>query len=128
MSLERFTPKAMMVAHPDDSAADVAASMREGVGAVVIVDGGAPVGIVTDRDLVTRVMADRVSPDVPIRHVMARDPVIARSDESIDAAVLRMEQRGIRRLPIVDDEGRLVGLVALDDLLVLLAAELHRAP
>jgi CBS domain-containing protein len=127
MSLERFTRKTITIAHPNDSAAEVAACMKSGVGAVVVAVEGRPVGIVTDRDLALRVVADRMPLNVAIHEVMTRDPAMVRIDDTIDVAVTRMRERGVRRLPIVDHEGVVVGLVALDDLLVLLAGELHAA-
>jgi CBS domain-containing protein len=127
MSLERFTRKHLVTAPPNESVAQVALKMRDGVGAVVIVDGQIPIGIVTDRDLTLRVLADCLSPDVPVRVVMSRSPAVVYVDESIDVAMARMRERGVRRLPIVDRERRLLGLVALDDLTVMLAGELSAA-
>ena len=124
MSLQRFARKEMVVARPDETVAQVAARMKEGhVGAIVVVDDGGPIGIVTDRDLVTRVLAQGASPATKIAMVMTTKPETLRVDAMLDEAVTRMKERGVRRLPLVDGEGHLVGMVALDDLIVLLAAE-----
>jgi CBS domain-containing protein len=126
MSLERFTRKQVVVAAPSASAADVAALMHaHHVGGVVIVRDSTPVGIVTDRDLALRVVGAGLSADVPISRVMSRDLVVARVGASLDEAFHTMQRAGVRRLPIITDGGTLVGLVALDDLLVLLAGELR---
>lgn len=130
MSLGRFCRKLVAYITPEQSAALAAETMRERhVGALVVVrEDLVPVGMVTDRDLVTRVMADRTDPtSVPVRDVMSQGITTIRADARLDEAVLRMRDRGVRRLPIVDDDGRLVGIVTLDDLLVLLSAELSQA-
>jgi CBS domain-containing protein len=124
MSLERFARKEMVVANLHESSAEVAARMKERhVGAVVVVQDARPIGIVTDRDLVTRVLATRATKDTPIGDIMTANPETVRTGDSLDTAVARMRERGVRRLPIVDREGRLAGMVTLDDVLVLLAAE-----
>jgi len=123
MSLERFTRRELVTIAPDRPAEEAARLMRgKHVGAVIVVEEGKPVGIVTDRDLVVRLLAD-FAPNTSVRAVMTRDLVVARIDDAIDYAFYTMRQHGVRRLPIVNDEGALVGLVAVDDLLVLLGGE-----
>ena len=123
MSLERFTRREVVTIAPDRPAEEAAKLMRQKhVGAVVVVEEGKPVGIVTDRDLVIRLLADW-SPGTPVRAVMTRDIVAARIDDALDFAFYTMRQHGVRRLPIVNHDGALVGLVAVDDLLVLLGGE-----
>ena len=123
MSLERFTRRELVTIGPDRPAEEAARLMRgKHVGAVVVVEEGQPIGIVTDRDLTVRLLAD-YAPNTPVRAVMTRDLVVARIDDAIDFAFYTMRQHGVRRLPIVNDEGALVGLVAVDDLLVLLGGE-----
>jgi arabinose-5-phosphate isomerase len=101
------------------------ATMRECVvllaerrGTVAVVDRGSVVlGVVTSGDL-TRLMERRADfLDVAIGSVMTRSPQLARADELGGAAVLRMEQKGVMALPVVDDGGRLKGIVHLHDLL-----------
>ena len=124
MSLERFTRKEMVVARADETVSAVAIRMKERhVGAVVVVADHRPIGIVTDRDLVTRVLAVSAPPDIRIENVMTAKPEVVRVDALLDEAIMRMKDRGVRRLPLVDREGRLAGMVTLDDLVVLLAAE-----
>jgi CBS domain-containing protein len=125
MSLERFTRKEVVVARPEESAADVALKMEnEHVGAVVIVDLGRPIGIITDRDLALRLVASRLPYDTAVRTVMSTDLVTACVDDTVDEIVYRMRTTGVRRLPIVNEDGALIGLVSLDDLYVMLAGEL----
>jgi CBS domain-containing protein len=127
MSLERFCRKAPITGSPEESVDRIAERMREAhVGAVVIVDQRrAPVGILTDRDIVCRVVAEHRSAEATlVSDVMTAGLEILHTTESIDHALFTMRNKGVRRLPIVDGEERLQGLVALDDLLVLLSAEL----
>jgi CBS domain-containing protein len=93
------------------------------VGAVVIVEEGRPIGIVTDRDLVLRVLAQELAPNEPVADVMSRELWTARIGDSIESTFNTMRHRGVRRLPIVDDEGVLRGLVAMDDLVVMVSGE-----
>lgn len=99
---------------------DAALAMaNEGMGCLVVLDGsGEPVGIVTDRDLTTRVVAEGLSPtETPVEAVMSSPLVHAAPSDSIDAVIALMESFGIRRVPLLE-EGRVVGLVSLDDVLV----------
>lgn len=124
MDLERFTRKPVITAGRHEATFEVARKMFAGhVGAVVIVEGGAPIGIVTDRDIALRVVAAEADPREAIGRYMSEDPITARVDESLDVALARMHQRAVRRLPIVDAAGRLCGMLALDDVLVRLAGE-----
>lgn len=126
MSLERFCRKEVVIAFAFETVAAIAQKMRDQhVGCVVIVDSDqVPIGMITDRDLVVRVLAAAGRPDQPIERVMSRDLETVGRGEQLDDVVLAMRRHGVRRLPIVDDDGRLAGLVSLDDLEVLLAGEL----
>jgi CBS domain-containing protein len=130
MSLSRFCRKKLVSLPPEASARDAAERMREHhVGAVIVTEGEVPIGIVTDRDLVMRVIVARKDPaTTAVREVMSGDVVTVREDEQLDDVVQRMRAAKVRRLPIVSAAGgRLVGVVALDDVAVLLAAELQEA-
>lgn len=123
--LERFTRKRVVTVDADATVLEVARAMEsEHVGAVLVVEGGVPIGIVTDRDLALRVLARGNGPTACVREVMTREPVTIGVDALLDEALYAMRNSGVRRLPIVDSRGKLVGLVALDDLMVLLSAEL----
>ena len=98
---------------------DAARLMRDrDIGPLVVVDSGQVRGIVTDRDLVVRGLADGRDPNsVRIAEVCTGDVEAVSPDEPIADAVRRMEQRDVRRLPVVDG-GRPVGIVAMGDLAV----------
>jgi CBS domain-containing protein len=111
----------------DETVQAAAARMRERrVGTLVVVDGlGRPEGLVTDRDLAVRVVADARDPArTTVGEVASAAPTTVLADASIESALGSMRAGRMRRLPVVDDTGRLVGIVTLDDVLELLAEEL----
>lgn len=111
-------------AHETVTAAAVRMQQRE-VGALVVLDDDRRVaGIVTDRDLVLRVLARKKDPhETLLRDAMTRGPHTVTEDVSIESAVSLMHSGEFRRLPVVDGERHLVGMVTLDDVLLLLCEE-----
>ena len=105
---------------PDTPAAQVGRLMSEhDIGAVIVVDDGCPVGIVTDRDFAVRLAASGRDAETPVDQFMSHDPVTVASDKTVLDAAHQLVARGCRRLPVVDPtSGRLVGIVTLDDLLL----------
>jgi CBS domain-containing protein len=103
-------------AAPSQSLTDVARLMKqEDVGSVPVVDGERLVGVVTDRDIVVRGIADGSDPHaIKAGDIASRDVVTVRPDDDLDAALRLMAQHQVRRLPVVDD-GQLVGVVAQAD-------------
>jgi CBS domain-containing protein len=97
------------------------------VGSIVVTgEDGRPQGIVTDRDLTVRVMArDRDANKVRVQEVMSPAPIFALAERDATYVLELMRDQGVRRLPVVDDEQRVVGVVALDDLIQSVAADLH---
>ncbi|HEX4805500.1 MAG TPA: CBS domain-containing protein [Conexibacter sp.] len=116
MEIREVMTASVVTADPDTAVREIAALMRErNVGSVVLVRGGEPAGIVTDRDLAVSVLADgRGGDDRAIDHASA--PVVTGTPamDVTEACELLVRHR-IRRLPVVDD-GRLTGIVTLDDL------------
>lgn len=99
---------------------------RAVVGALVVLeDDGRPVGVVTDRDLVVRAVARRASPEARVDSVMSTDLVTLAPDADLRDALTIFETTPIRRLPLVED-GNLVGMVTVDDLVIDLASDLGR--
>jgi CBS domain-containing protein len=125
MTLVKLFRKKVITAAPTDSIADVAASMaKHHVGAVVIIDNEALVGIVTDRDVALALGARNVSRKAAVREIMTSPVATINQGEGILTATRMMRNDVARRLPIVNDAGRVVGIVSADDLFVLLGTEL----
>ena len=102
-----------------ESLAAVATLMRDrGVGSVVVLDDGRPVAIITDRDVAIAVAADGVGTDQPVRPYAAQPLVTGHSEMDVEEAAAAMVQNRVRRLPILDGDESLVGIVTLDDLAV----------
>ena len=125
MQLARFEHGAV-VAELGESAAVAARRMRDfRVGCVVVVRDSRPVEIVTDRDLALRVIAEgRDAERTPISEIVTYEAATIPRDASVETAVRIMSERGVRRLPIVTDEGRVSGIVTADDLTVMLSTML----
>ncbi|MDY7083359.1 MAG: CBS domain-containing protein [Halobacteria archaeon] len=125
----------VVTASPDDSVGELAKKMRDtGVGSLVIVEDDEPVGIVTDRDLSVRMLSQESDLeaylDEPINldeftaeMVMSRDMFTVDADDGVFEVLDQMCERGVRRIPVVED-GELAGIVTLDDFVVTLATEL----
>jgi CBS domain-containing protein len=108
----------------DATMADTAALMaKSGVGSVIVVEGKTPVGIVTDRDLVTRGVARSYPADGRIDGLMTMGVIALDVDHDLEDLVHVFRDHAVRRVPIVDQD-RLVGVVSLDDVMVLVADEL----
>lgn len=95
------------------------------VGCLVVLRDGQPVGIVTDRDLLERVLADgKDAGATPVNEVMSQPLEVASPEDPLERVVDLMSAKGIRRVPVVRG-GELIGIVTLDDVLVQVAGELH---
>jgi Predicted signal-transduction protein containing cAMP-binding and CBS domains len=114
----------------ETSVLELAQLMRDRhVGDVIVVDEQegrlTPRGIVTDRDLVVQVMAKGVNPDMlRVSDIVSDRLVTVMESEGAYDAIWHMCSKGVRRLPVVDDHSRLLGVVAVDDLVQFLAEEL----
>ena len=99
--------------------ADAARAMREaGIGDVLVMDDGQLKGLVTDRDIVMRVVADGRDPgSTPVGEACSQDLVTVTPDDDADTAVQRMRERSVRRVPVVDN-GRPVGVLSIGDMAI----------
>ncbi|MFG2074152.1 CBS domain-containing protein [Nonomuraea maritima] len=100
----------------DQPVSAAAALMRDhDTGAIIVNDNGRILGIVTDRDITVRVVADGRGPDTPVREACSRAVEAVGPDTGIDQAARLMRSHAVRRLPVVED-GRVIGVVSLGDL------------
>jgi len=131
MSIGEFCNRDVIVAKEDTGIVEIARLMREyHVGNVVIVDESqgnrVPVGIITDRDIVIEVIGEDVSlGSVTARDVMSYELVTTRETEGLWETLQRMRLKGIRRMPVVNEHGALVGIITVDDILELLCGEFN---
>jgi CBS domain-containing protein len=114
---EVMTPNPQCVS-PGDSIQNAARIMRDcDTGAVPVVDNGRPVGIITDRDIVVRAVADGSQLNRPVRDIVSGDIICVTPEMSTHEAADLMSEHQVRRLPVIEND-RLVGIVSLGDLAV----------
>lgn len=96
------------------------------VGALVVVNSrGKPIGIVTDRDIAVKIVAHGIDPAVVrVGALIRKPPTVITEDAGVLDATRLLSRRGVRRLPVVDRAGKLVGIISLDDILMLIGSEL----
>ncbi len=98
---------------------------QKNIGSVIVVGSGKPVGIVTDRDILIRVVNKGLDPEkTSVDKVMTKKIVTLREDMGLFEALEKTKKKGIRRFPIVDTKGKLQGIMTLDDILYLLGKEM----
>jgi predicted transcriptional regulator len=130
MAVGEICNRDVVIAEKALSVVEAAQLMRKHhVGDLVVVEdkGGQkhPVGIVTDRDIVVEVVAAGVNPDaLKVGDIMGPEVATVRDSEGLLGALRYMRDKGVRRMPVVDGTGVLVGILTLDDLLSLLAEEM----
>lgn len=122
MNVGELCTRTVVVARRHERALDAGRRMRDmHVGCLVVVedhdDGPHPVGIVTDRDLLTLLVGTPArAEELALGDVIQRDLLVAREDLDVSEALERMRARGVRRLPVVDERGALLGILTYDDL------------
>ena len=117
MKIRDVMSKDVQVARPNDTIQEVAARMAAGdFGFIPVADGENLVGAVTDRDIAVRAVATGAAPTARVVEFLSRDALVVRADDDLKAALDLMSSRQVRRLPVVDKDGRLVGVVSLGDL------------
>ena len=131
MSAGQFCNRDTVIVRKQDSIVEAAKLMRQHhVGCLVVVEENgsgtlAPIGIVTDRDLVIEILAEEVNPEeVTIADIMSYELVTAHENDRLWDTLQRMRIKGVRRIPVVDQHGALKGILTSDDLLEILAGEL----
>ncbi len=124
--LGRICTKPVVTASAQMTVEQAARVMRsKNVGALVVVNAGRPVGMLTDRDVAVEVVAQGMDPDtVRVGDVMHKRPITIREDLGIFDAARVFAKTGVRRLPVVTKSGVLVGVIAVDDLIMLLGNEM----
>ena len=120
-----------VIAHRKTGIDEAAGLMREQhVGSLIVVDetaeGRLTVGVLTDRDIVTAVVARDLNPgSLTVGDVMTDEPETAQEADSMLDVLSTMRHKGVRRLPVTDTKGVLLGVITLDDLLGVISEQLH---
>lgn len=106
------------VVMPHEPIANAARLMRDGeVGFLPVAEDGKLVGIITDRDMVIRALAHDRGPDTPVREAMSRELLLfCFDDDELDDAAAKMSDGQVRRLPVLNHEKRLIGVISLGDI------------
>jgi CBS domain-containing protein len=102
---------------PDQTAREAASFMLDAdAGSIPVSDGDRLLGMITDRDIAVRGVARGHGPDTPVRELMTDEVICARVDDDVDEVATKMSQAQVRRLPVIDRDEKLCGIVSLGDL------------
>jgi CBS domain-containing protein len=117
MKVRDVMSKDVQVARPGDTLQDVAARMSAGdFGFMPVADGDRLIGTITDRDIAVRAVAGGAACTSPVVEYISREPQTAYADDDLKTVLDAMGSKQIRRLPVLDKDQRLVGVVSLGDL------------
>lgn len=125
MSITEIAATDVVTVSRDDDVASVVAEMANNdVGMVVVVEDNKPVGIVTDRKIALSVQETEDVANQQVSSLMTEDPITVAEDSNVFETITKLSDAAIRRAPVVDDQNQLTGVISVDDIIVLLAAEL----
>ena len=131
MNAGELCSRDVVVAYRETGLIEAARLMREHhVGSLVVVGERAlkdrlPIGMITDRDIVVAAVAKEVDPrTLTVGDVMSAGALVVREQDGVPDALRMMREKGVRRVPVVSDKGALVGILAIDDVLELVAEEM----
>lgn len=131
MAAGKLCNREVVIVEADASVSEAVKLMRDRhVGDLVVVERRAgqavPVGMLTDRDIVIEVLAEDVEPEsVTVGDIMSASLITAREEDELVDVVARMRSHGVRRIPVVNAQGGLEGILAVDDILELLAEQIN---
>ncbi|HSG05426.1 MAG TPA: CBS domain-containing protein [Nitrospiria bacterium] len=126
MPLSDFCKGPVFTVSPEDTAFRAGELMRDHrIGCLVVTKEDRPIGLLTDRDLVVRVMTERKDPlFTQVRDIMSMNPVVAAEGLGINDVIRLMKTHAIRRIPVVSGDGKLVGIITMDDLIGMMGTEM----
>jgi CBS domain-containing protein len=117
MKVSEVMTRDVQTIRPDQPVQEAASFMLSAdAGSIPVTDGDRLIGMITDRDIAVRGVAKGYGPETPVRELMTDDMMIARLDDDTDDIASRMSSAQVRRLPVVDENERLCGIVSLGDL------------
>ena len=117
MKVSEVMTREVQTVSPDQPAQDAASFMLQAnAGSIPVIDGERLIGMITDRDIAVRGVAKGYGPDTPVRELMSNDIVCAQEDDNVEDVATKMSEAQVRRLPVIDQDQRLCGIVSLGDL------------
>ena len=117
MKVSEVMTRDVQTVRPDQPVQQAANFMLNAdAGSIPVTDGDRLIGMITDRDIAVRGIAKGYGPDTPVRELMTDDLVIVRLDDDVEDAASKMSEAQVRRLPVIDQDERLCGIVSLGDL------------
>ena len=126
MSVGDLAPENVVTVEPDTSISDAVDKLEsENVGALIVTDDDEPAGIVTDRDVALAVNDQENVASESVQSIMTEDPVTLREDDDPMEISRTIGEKNVRRIPVVDDDGKLTGIVTLDDLVATIGEQLE---
>ena len=117
MKVNEVMTRDVQTVRPDQPVQQAASFMLSAdAGSIPVTDGERLIGMITDRDITVRGVAKGYGPDTPVRELMTDDVICARTDDNVDDIASKMSKAQVRRLPVIDADERLCGIVSLGDL------------
>ena len=117
MKVSEVMTRDVQTIRPDQKVQEAASFMLSAdAGSIPVTEGERLIGMITDRDIAVRGIAKGHGPDTPVRELMTNDVVCARLDEDVEEVANKMSEAQVRRLPVIDEQERLCGIVSLGDL------------
>jgi CBS domain-containing protein len=117
MKISEVMTRDVQTVSPDQPVREAANFMLSAdAGSIPVTDGDRLIGMITDRDIAVRGIARGYGPDTPVRELMTDDLIVVRVDDDIEEAATKMSEAQVRRLPVIDSDERLCGIVSLGDL------------
>jgi CBS domain-containing protein len=117
MKVREVMTRNVQTVGPDQPVREAASFMLQAdAGSIPVTHGDRLIGMITDRDIAVRGVAKGYGPDTPVRELMTNDLVTARDDDDVEDVASRMGEAQVRRLPVIDSNDQLCGIVSLGDL------------
>jgi CBS domain-containing protein len=117
MKVSEVMTRDVQTVRPDQTAREAANFMLNAdAGSIPVTEGDRLIGMITDRDIAVRGVAKGNGPDTPVREIMTNDIICARASDDVEDVASKMSKAQVRRLPVIDEQEKLCGIVSLGDL------------
>jgi CBS domain-containing protein len=117
MKVSEVMTRSVQTVSPNQPVQEAASFMLQtDAGSIPVTDGGRLVGMITDRDIAVRGVAKGYGPETAVRDLMTNDCICARENDDVEDVATKMSEAQVRRLPVIDEQENLCGIVSLGDL------------